>query len=190
MGRTVSNKPGYAPEDEFDPRIDDFVSKKRDYLHFDLPLSKAERKTFRVSANDILRNPFWPLIGYTAEERRAKVDSGGNLTFQLIERPIKFGSHRDAAILQYYAASLSKDYENHLASKSFRNCLLAYRSGIGNNIDHAKSLFAEISSRRDCPAVAMDISGFFAHIRHEVLKGHRQEIKGSGVLPKFGLYLF
>jgi hypothetical protein len=169
MGRTVSSAPGYAPDDEFDPRIDDFESKDRKYVHFDLPLSEAERKSLCPTRADYLGNSFWPLIGYTSEERRARKDDAGKLTFEKKERPIKFGSHRDAALLEFYAKSLSQDYEHQLGGCTFATSILAYRSGIGNNIDHSKSLFDEIRLRKNCVAIAMDISGFFDHIRHSVL---------------------
>lgn len=190
MGRTVSNGPGYAPDDEFDPRIDDFVSKKREYLHFDLPLEKVERESFRPTESNILSNSFWPLIGYKIEERRAKKSDSGELYFDIKERPIKFGSHKDAAIFQYYAKSLSEDYERLLGGRNFARSVLAYRSGIGNNIDHAKSLFDEIRLRRDCTALAMDISGFFDNIRHDVLLHSIKETRGVTRLSKVDFYLF
>lgn len=170
MGRTVSNAPGYAPDDEFDPRVDDFVSKDRSYLHFDLPLRDTERENFAVSERDILGNSFWPLIGYTAEERRARKDVNGQLVFSKKERPIKFGSHRDAAILEYYGKSLSIDFEDFLGASAFSTSILAYRSKIGNNIDHSKSIFDEIKMRGNCTAIAMDIKGFFDNIDHATLQ--------------------
>lgn len=169
MGRTVSNALGYAPDDEFDPRIDDFVSKERKYVHFDLALSQAERDTFEPSVGDILQNSYWPLIGYVSQERRAKKDSAGNLVFSEKDRPIKFGSHRDAAIFEHYAKSLSIDYEDALGGRNLARSVLAYRSGIGNNINHSRSLFAEIMYRKNCIAIAMDISGFFDNIQHGIL---------------------
>lgn len=168
MGRTVSFAPGYALEDDqFDPRIDDFESKDRPYIHFDLPLSEAERQSLHVSEQDILKNSFWPLIGYTVEERRIRRDSNGSVSFVKKERPIKFCAHRDAAILDYYTRSLSIDYESYLIESNSSHLPLAYRSGIGNNISHSKALFDEIRSRGDCWAIALDISGFFDHIRHD-----------------------
>lgn len=169
MGRTVSEAPGYAPDEDFDPRIDDFVSKDRNYVHFDLPLSHEQRANFRLTRAEILGHSFWPLIGYTAEERRVKKDEHGNIEFKLKERPIKFGSHRDAALYELYGKSLSHDYELSLGGHGFAASVLAYRHGVGNNIDHSKHLFDEIKMRKNCIAVGMDISGFFDHIRHDVL---------------------
>lgn len=183
MGRTVSNAPGYALDDEFDPRIDDFESKDRRYLHFDLPLSESERANFEVSADDICRNSFWPLIGYVNEERRARKSDAGDLIFLKKDRPIKFGSHRDAAILEYYSKSLSIDYELFLSEHTCQDSVLAYRSGIGNNIDHAKSLSDEIRQRGSCTAIALDIKGFFDNIQHSKIYQALQLVRKSERLP-------
>lgn len=169
MGGTVSYTLGYAPDDEFDPRIDDFISKDRNYTHFDLPLKELERNNFKVSADEICQNSFWPLIGYVVSERRAKKDENDKLIFTTKDRPIKFGSHRDAAIFEYCAKSLSKDYEAFLQSTAINDSVLAYRSGVGNNINHSKALFDEIKIRGNCFAIAMDIKGFFDNISHDIL---------------------
>ncbi len=171
MGRTVSNASGYAPEDdEFDPRTDDFVSKERNYIHFDLPLNEADRTGITFTSEEILCHSFWPLLGFTSIERRAKKDNTGKLVVEDKERPIKFGSHGDAALLEWYTHALSRHYEVYLSDKEFSSSILAYRSGLGDNIDQAKSLFDEIRDRNNCVAVAVDIKGFFDHINHDNLK--------------------
>ena len=190
MGRTVSDGPGYAPDDDYDPRIDDFVLSERNYLHFDNRLERSERQNFRPTKSEILKNSFWPLIGYTLEERRLKKDASGSLVVKPKKRPIKFGSHKDAAILQFYAKSLSRDYEEALGAKGFSKSILAYRPGIGNNIDHAKSLFDEIRSRKNCTAIAIDISGFFDNVRHDVLFSQLKEVRNTARLSDVDFYLF
>lgn len=190
MGRTVSNAPGYAPDEQFDPRLDDFVSKDRKYLHFDLPLTEEERTNFRLTSREMLSNSFWPLIGYTAEERRVRKDEQGKIVFKLKERPIKFGSHRDAALYEYYGNSLARDYENFLGGAGFSASILAYRNGIGNNIDHSKSLFDEIRLRKSCTAIGMDISGFFDNIRHDVLYGQICRVRRKSRLDDVDFMIF
>lgn len=183
MGRTVSDASGYAPEeDEFDPKTDDFVSKERNYIHFDLPLNEADRTGITFTNEDILCHSFWPLLGFTSVERRAKKDKAGNLVVEDKERPIKFGSHADAALLEWYTRVLSRQYETYLEDKEFSGAVLAYRSGIGDNIDHAKSLFDEIRSRKNCIAVAVDIKGFFDNVSHEALKSCLMEVTGQTLL--------
>lgn len=192
-GRTVSYASGYAldgDDDDFDPIIDDFVSKERKYLHFDLPLSEADRTGFQISPSEIETHSFWPLIGYVSEERKVKKDKKGNLQFSVKQRPIKFGSHRDAAVLEYYTGLLSKDFENLIAANGSAPSVLAYRSGVGNNINHSKALFDEIRRRGDCIAIALDIEGFFNNIRHDVLYRSLQTVCGVGRLSKSDFKIF
>lgn len=180
MGRTVSNASGYAPEDDqFDPRTDDFVSKERKYTHFDLPLTEAERTGITFSDSDIIAHSFWPLLGFVEVERRAKRDASGQLVFEDKERAIKFGSHKDAALLEFYAKDLSIKYEKFLQSKNYSQSILAYRKGVGNNIDQAKSIFDEIRARKNCIAIALDIKGFFDNIDHKVLKSCLLDMHGE-----------
>ena len=119
-----------------------------------------------------------------------KKDATGTIKFKLKERPIKFGSHRDAAILEYYTRSLSLDYEEYLSSTPFRDSILAYRSDVGNNIEHSKSLFDEIRYRKKCIAIAMDISGFFDNISHQVLYQQLRRIRRSERLPEVDYVIF
>ncbi|QUL38429.1 antiviral reverse transcriptase Drt2 [Erythrobacter sp. JK5] len=191
MGRTVSSASGYAPEDdEFDPRIDDFVSKERNYTHFDLPLSEARRDGISFTANDICAHSFWPLLAYDSIERRAKKDENGDTIFVEKARPIKFAAHLDAALLEWYTKALSENYEAWLRDQAFSSSILAYRSGVGDNISHAKSLFDEIRERGECTAIAVDISGFFDNIRHVVLLEAAKTVLKCSRLPEHHFKVF
>jgi RNA-directed DNA polymerase len=170
MGRTVSYASGYAPEDdEFDPQLDDFVSRERKYVHFDRRLSESERGEIRATPQVILANSFWPLLAFSKIERRVKRDKLGAICFNDKKREIKFGSHKDSAILEHYSLKLSDRYESYLRERPISKVVLAYRRAIGNNVHHARSLFEEIRDRGSTNAIAIDITGFFDNIRHEVL---------------------
>lgn len=178
-GRTESDAAGYAPEeDEFDPTIDDFVAKSRKYIHFDLPLSQAELGR-EPTADEIRSHSFWPLLGFTIEERRLKHDKLGNKIFEKKPRDIKFGSHKDAALLEWYTRSLSLEYERFLATTNYGSSILAYRKGVGDNVTQARDLIVEIRGRGNCTAVAMDIKGFFDNISHDVLLKAIKKVLGT-----------
>lgn len=190
MGRTVSNASGCAPlEDEFDPLLDDFVSKERKYIHFDLPLSKSERECVSYTSSDIVTHSFWPLIGFIAEERRVKCD-GDNVSIQKKQREIKFGSHQDAALLEWYTKTLAHRYEDCLSRSNIDQSVLAYRSGIGGNIAQARDLFDEVRRRGQCTAIALDIKGFFDHIDHRNLRKQISEILGVASMPDHDYKIF
>lgn len=116
------------------------------------------------------------MLGFTEITRKVKRNADGTTERkEPKKRPIRFAGHADAAYLEGYAAHLSPAYERALAADGTTCAVLAYRRGGGTNIHHAKALFDEIRSRRDCSVFAMDISGFFDCLNHELL---RDEVAG------------
>lgn len=193
MGRTDSDAPGYAPGDEvddFDPLLDDFISKERKYRHFDRPLSEDARAKVRATDEAILKGTFWPLLGFTKSERRAKRDGKGNISFETKDREIKFGSHADAALLEAYTRRLSAFYELEIGSRKIDSCVLAYRRGCGDNISQAKSLFGEIKVRGEIVAIGVDIKKFFDNIPHNVILRNLATILRSDRISKSDYRIF
>lgn len=162
-------------EDDFDPSSDDFfvppLSKERRYKHFDLPI-KPSREIDFTSMDEKRR--FLPMLGFNDEKRKFVKNKKGQREVKIKNRPIRFASHSDAAYLESYALYLNNMYEKSIKNSHINDSVLAYRSGGGTNIHHAKSLFDEIKCRKDCSVFAMDISSFFDCINHEILK---EEIK-------------
>lgn len=170
-----------SSENEFDPSREDFVhpsvSKERRYRHFDLPLPEALRAQTIDFRHESGPRRFYPMLGFTEVTRRVKRNANGTLERKKPkERPIRFSGHADAAYLEGYAAYLSPVYESALATDGTAGAVLAYRRGGGTNIHHAKALFDEIRARRDCSVFAMDISGFFDCLDHELLRDEVAEL--------------
>ena len=177
--------PNLSDLDEFDVETDDFVhpfqAKERTYLHFDLPLPKR----LRQSAHHLLdgkNHRFFPLLGFTDVKRRVTVERDGRVSVTEKPRPIRYASHNDAAFLEAYSHQLGLKYEAALVSRELNTSVLAYRPNIGSNVHHAKSLFDEIRALKDCTVVALDISGFFYSIDHEILKREVCSLLRTGVL--------
>lgn len=195
MGRTDSLATDYEPLPiEFDPLTDDFVPKTKRYIHFDLPLSDDELAKIDASPSAILAHEFWPLLGFIIQERRVKpkllkdgtpcVENGKTIVeFKPKDRRIKFASHKDAAMLQKYSKRLASRYEHLLHEIGLDQNILAYRSGIGSNIQMAKSLFDEIREKKDVTFLAFDISGFFDNIQHSTLKKSIARLFPNTVIP-------
>lgn len=194
MGRTVSKSPGANLESQedvaFDPLLDDFVPKPRSYPHFDRKLSEADRSSFSTTNAALKSHDFWPLIGFKITERRAKRNENDEIIFQDKDREIKFGSHRDAAMLEWFGIQLADKYEAKLQSSGLSDVVLAYRSGLGSNIDLAKSLFDEIRKRKSCRCLAFDISGFFDNISHDELLKNWKAVLGVARLPDHEFKVF
>lgn len=175
--------PGEHLEEQFNPLIDDFEPKARSYLHFDAPLSAEKARDLTADTTRVISHSFFPFLGFTAIERRyKKVD--GKRQIQNKPRDIRYASHTDSAIYEYYASILSKRYESYLKKNALEQVVLAYRSGVGSNIDHAASLFSEIRRKCNCVCIALDISGFFDNIEHSKLKTAWCSILGSDNLPE------
>lgn len=123
---------------------------------------------------------FFPLLGFTdiSHKMEKTLDSSGNIerNYNLKECPIRFASHKDAAYLQAYAQFLTPHYERALEDDKTSASVLAYRSGGGTNIHHAKAMFDEIRAMQNCIVVAMDISGFFDHLNHNLLRDELRKI--------------
>lgn len=142
--------------------------KSRKYKHFDHPLSSDTRK-FDFSTEQ-KKHRFYPLLGFNISHKRFSYDSNLKKKKQTTKvRPIHFASHSDALYLQAYTKYLEQYYEYYLHKNNLENCILAYRKGIGSNIDHAKSLFSEILQKKDCFCIALDIKSFFDKINHNIL---------------------
>lgn len=156
--------------------------KVRRYAHFDDPLSKAEAASFSISAGEVSRHSFLPLLGYTKVVRRMDF-SDDFPALAPKPRDIRFASHTDSAIYSAYAGCLSNLYDDELIRRGLHQTVLAYRQGIGNNINFAKSLFDEIVARKDCVVICLDVSKFFDHLDHEILKERLQKLVGGPRLP-------
>ena len=182
MNERTSLPPGEHDELVFDPLIDDFEPKQRSYIHFDAPLSSDLARKLSSNPDKVAKHSFFPFLGFTAVERRYKRTKGA---LEIIEKPrdIRYASHADTAIYEFYSKQLSELYELYLDNAALSKSILAYRSGIGSNIDHAGNLFSEVRDRGDCTCVALDISGFFDNLQHSILKSVWCKLLNAKELP-------
>ncbi|MBC9206830.1 hypothetical protein IBL26_08275 [Roseomonas aerophila] len=155
----------------------------RRYPHFDMPIMRLETaKELVEDPEKVARHGFLPLIAFEKRQRRFVSSKGGRPTGKVKVRKLAYCSNKDATILSYYAAMLSDLYEEALQSAGLDEVVTAYRKG-SSNISLALGAFNEIRSRGRCTALALDISGFFDNIGHDVLKRHWATILGVTKLP-------
>lgn len=170
-------------------RVTSKRQRPRQYAHFDTPLDEKALATFKVSADEVATHSFLPLLGYTKVERRMDF-SGDFPALAPKERQIRYAAHGDSAIYSLYAADLSQLYDAELQRRGLGGVVLAYRSGIGNNVNFAKSLFDEVAERGECAVVCLDVSKFFDNISHAILKANLISLLGGSKLPKDWLKIF
>ncbi len=155
----------------------------RTYVHFDAPISRSSATALVKNPKAVERHGFLPLIAFEKRERRfIRRKDGGPPDVKFKIRQLAYCSNKDACIFSYYAQELNNYYENYLQKCGIQENVIGYRK-IGSNIDLAYSAFAEIKSRGSCIAFAYDISGFFDHIDHSILKENWARILGKESLP-------
>lgn len=141
----------------------------KSYAHFDLPLSDVVARAYVEDPERIARHSFRPFLAFSLTSRKFK-RRGNRYAVLAKNRPIRMASHVDGYIFAYYASKLSGAYETAIAGTSVAESAVAYRRGLGSNIDFAKAAFEEIERRGDCVAIALDIHSFFDNIDHAQVK--------------------
>ena len=162
--------------------------KPKKYPHIGYPITAKAYgavKEYIQNENNIRQHPFLPLIKRVQRIHKYKLKDG-KCRRTVKERPICYASHLEAQIFSYYAKKLEEKFENYMASYGYAEHVTAYRSikrktGNGNkcNIDLAKDAFDYIKSAvRNGPLIVIsaDISGFFDHLDHSLLKEAWKEI--------------
>src|SRR5690606_32944958 len=155
-----------------------FLSKRR-YLHFDRRINfiaNLDSLISRLSDKDIMAaHLFYPFISTIIETPRYKIklDAAGERTkkIEVKVRPIAYASHFDALIYSWYSTILTREYEKQLGQWKIKEAVLAYLETGKSNINFA------------LVAVAVDISGFFDNLDHEILKRNWQKTIGADRLP-------
>lgn len=157
--------------------------RQRRYLHFDEPMGLEKARELVEDPVAVSKHAFWPLISYQIETSKIKEDAAtGKLVSHPKVRPIAYAAHSDSHIFSYYCQQIGVAYEAALGRHDIADVVLAFRSLGKNNIDFAKQAFDEIRLLGDCVAVAFDISGFFDHLDHTLLKQRWKEVLGVAEL--------
>jgi len=164
--------------------------KPRTYLHLDPPLSETRRAEFSVTPDQVARRSFLPFVGFEQVERRIDFDSDPFWKITDKSRPIRYASHLDSAIYSYYSAELTQYYEDAICDLDLSTCVLAYRSGIGSNINFAKELFDEVRARGTCVVACYDVTKFFDSIQHERLERAVLNVQKRSSLTRDWLSIF
>lgn len=152
--------------------------KLKNYPHFDSPLSKQEAIDFVKNTSLVAKHIFSPFLSYTQLTRKFNGK-------KVKERLIRYGSRKDSYIYSYYRSILLDRYNEELKKHNLEDCITAYRkikvpeSGIGkSNINFAQEAFEEIKKRKNCIAIAVDISKFFESLDHSLIKTQWKRILG------------
>jgi hypothetical protein len=161
-----------------------FRFKPRNYLHFDLPLSREAAWLLASEPKRVATHSFYPFIGFTIRTPRIKwVD--GVMTKKDKNREIKIAAHADAAIYSLYGQALGERYEEFVTANGIEHAVTAFRRlpGGGTNVDFAGDVFQFIRANRPCEAMAYDVEGFFDNLDHDLLRAEWRRVLGVSRLP-------
>ena len=163
--------------------------RRKGYLHFDYPISDSTEEFGKIeryitSSDNVARHSFYPFINYEISSRKITRNDKGKLIPKSKPRPIAFASHLDSQIYAYYSKLLNKHYETEVHKRGIGDSVLAFRSLGMSNIDFAKQAFDRIRQFGECGVVAVDISGFFNNLDHEILKRIWCKLLSIDRLPK------
>ncbi|WGE69155.1 reverse transcriptase/maturase family protein [Actinobacillus equuli subsp. haemolyticus] len=165
--------------------------KPRNYLHFDSPISQDQAYSLVTSPGNIVKHSFYPFLFYKLSAPKLKKSKNGKLERSVKERGISYASHKDSHIFSYYAYILNEKYESLLRKdrkyQKLFDSILAFRQLGKSNIDFAKFAFDMVHEKvheyEECTVLALDITSFFDHLDHDILKKMWSIVLGEPKLP-------
>ena len=160
--------------------------KTRRYRHFDVPvgasfLSNASNEVF------VSKHSWLPLIHYIKRQKRYKPKDNKTV---YKDRDIMFAGHRDACILSKYAHDLNQLLEVFYKTSTLNNSVVAYRKLGRANHDFSAEAATFARSISPCRVLCFDISGFFDHLDHGILKARLRNILNVAEIPKHWYSVF
>ena len=152
---------------------------KRGYKHFDAPVGEAFALRLANGGN-ILRHSWSPLIHYIKRVKRYK-PLDGHTVYK--DRPIMYASHRDACILSKFASDLTRRLDDFYERESISAHVIGYRRLGKSNYDFSAEAYKFAKSKSPCVVLCFDITGFFDHLDHRLLKDRLKRLLGVAELP-------
>jgi RNA-directed DNA polymerase len=166
--------------------------RKRKYLHFDRVVDKSTAQSIVMNSKTVAQHAFYPFIQRSIIVNKIYRDK---ITDQLTKKPpkqrkIMYASHIDSHIYGYYSHILSAEYENLLEAHKISPSVLAFRKLNKNNINFALEAFQKIRLLKNCTVLALDISGFFDNLDHNILKQFWCKVLNTNQLPSDHFNIF
>lgn len=152
------------------------IFKQRYYKHIDKIIYIKDVELKIKDPNFVKIHGFYPFISYELNFKKftSEINSETNHHYKIKSRPIKYASHIDRCIYQWYSYKLNEIYNNYCNINNLNNTAIAYRTCLKGktNIDFAKYAFDNIKSNDECFIMVSDFSSFFDNIDHKLLKNN------------------
>ena len=169
------------------------ILKPRYYKHIDKIIKPADLKNVErkiKNKNYIIHHGFYPFLSYTSRFKKfIKIkDENQQSTFQrkIKNRPIKYASHIDRCIYQWYSYKINNAYNDYCNKNNLNESVIAYRTCLKGrtNIEFAKGAFDFIKKSQGCYILVSDFTDFFDNIDHRKLKSKLCEVLSTSKLEQ------
>ena len=156
------------------------VYKNKEYTHFDTRKSEYWKYINNIkNPKWIERHAFYPFIYY--KEGRNKFNGEEIIPKS---RDIRYSSHIDRYIYEYYNNILSKKYNKYAKQLGINQAVIAYRTNLNkSNIHFSSDVFKFLNKQENAFIVVSDFTNFFDSLNHQYLKDRLKEILKVDTLP-------
>lgn len=157
------------------------VYKNKGYTHFDTRKPEYWKYINNIKNPEwIGRHAFYPFIHY--QEERNKFN--GEKIIPKSPRDIRYSSHIDRYIYEYYNDILSKKYNKYAKQLGINQAAIAYRTNLNkSNIHFSSDVFKFLNKQENAFIIVSDFSNFFDSLDHQYLKDRLKEILKVDTLP-------
>jgi RNA-directed DNA polymerase len=147
--------------------------KRRGYKHFDSSVGERFANGEASNPRFVETHNWLPLIHYVKREKRYKPLDGKTV---YKSRDIMYASHRDACIISRYAHVLSRRLDDYYEQNCLGGHIIAYRRLGKSNYDFSSEAFRFSVINSPCVVMCFDITGFFDHLDHGILKDRLKRV--------------
>lgn len=164
------------------------IFKQKTYKHIDKVVDIKDVELKIKNPNYIISHGFYPFLSYTLEFRKytEEINEETNHHWKIKPRPIKYASHIDRCIYQWYSYLLNEKYNSYCNKNDLNKSAIAYRTCLRGktNIEFASIAFNFIKKCESCYVLVSDFSNFFDFIEHKKLKENICKIMGTTELSE------
>lgn len=163
------------------------IYKIKNYPHLDTKKNFIYYKDKIQNPEFIKKHGFFPFIHKENRINKVMTDESGKCRQGSPKiRDIKYSSHIDRYIYQYYSYLLNKKYNRIVIREKCNECIIAYRNNLKGkcNIDFAKEIFEFIAKGEEFFIYVADFEKFFDNLDHKYLKERIKEIIDKPTLPE------
>ena len=150
------------------------IFKPRYYQHIDKIVDIKDIE-YKVKNKEYIKShAFYPFISYVIKFKKYTeiIDEETNHHWKFKERPIKYASHIDRCIYQWYSFNFNNMYNQYCENNGLNYVSIVYRTNLKGktNIEFSKIAFDFIKKCKECYVLVSDFSSFFDYVDHDILK--------------------